>query len=160
MELAAYEATQAGAAGGVQITRVNLTRAAAEGNGGGRLEDGDVVVVTKRVPKPIYVIGLVRKPNEYELPPSQDTRLLDALAMAGERTMQVADKVLVIRQVPGQQEPIIIEVSVREAKTNGAANLVLAPGDTVSVEETPVTLVVKTVTDVVRITAGGAIGLF
>lgn len=159
-ELASYEVGPSGGAGRVQIMRVNLTQAAVGGDGGGRLEDGDVVIVGKRVPKPIYVIGLVNKPGEYELPPNQDTRMLDALAMAGERTMQVADRVIVIRRVPGEEEPVVVQLSVREAKANGAANLLLAPGDTVSVEETPVTVVVRAVTDVIRIGIGGSIGFF
>ena len=41
-----------------------------------------------------------------------------------------------------------------------SANLVLAPGDIVSVEETPLTLVVQTFTNIVRITAGSSVALF
>ncbi len=159
-EPASYQADRPGGTPTPRITRVNLTKAATEGYGGGYLDDGDVVMVTRRAPKPIYVIGLVRKPGEVELPHNQDMHVLDAIAKAGERTIQVADRVIVIRRVAGQQEPIVIELSIREAKTNGAANIRLAPGDIVSVEETPATILVKTVTDVIRIGIGGSVGLF
>jgi len=140
--------------------RINLATAAVDGSGGRRLEDGDVVMVAKRAPKPIYVIGLVHKPGEIELPPNQDIRVLDAIALAGERTMQIADDVLVIRQVAGQSEPIVIEVSIHEAKRNGRANLRLAPGDVVSVEDTPLTAAMRVATGLVRFTVGGSMALF
>ena len=140
-EPAAYQEAQPPWPPGSRITRVNLATAAVEGDGGNMLDDGDVVLVTRRAPKPIYVMGLVQKPGEYELPPNQDMYVLDALARAGDRTMQIADKVFVIRQVPGKEQPVVIETSVRQAKVNGAANVRLAPGDIVSVEETSATIV-------------------
>lgn len=143
-----------------QITRVNLATAAAEGRGGLSLEDGDVVVVSKRAPKPIYVIGLVRNPGKFELPANHDMYLLDALALAGERTIPVADKVIIVRRVPGEKEPIVIVGSISRAKADGAANSRLAPGDIVSVEETPATIVMRTLTDVLRIGVGSSIALY
>ena len=145
---------------GVEVINVNLTQAAVGGDGGGQLRDGDVVIVSKRLPRQIYVMGLVRKPDMYELPADRDIRLLAALSMAGERTLQAADKVHVIRQIPGRQEPVVIEISIREAESNGDANLVLAPGDVVYVKETPITMVVKTITDVIRIGIGGNMAFF
>lgn len=143
-----------------QIIRVNLTEAAKAGDRRYCLSDSDVVMVSKRVLKPIHIIGMVRKPDKYELPPNQEVRILDALAMAGDRTMMIADRVLIIRQVPGQEEPIRIDVSVREAKSHGDANVRLAPGDIVSVEETPATVVLGTLQKVVRVAVGGSVGLF
>ena len=160
VHLTSHEKTVAGGVPGPLITRINLAKAAAEGSGGGHLHDGDVVMVTKRKPKPVYVIGLVKNPGEYELPPHQDMRVLDALARAGERTIQVADTVLVIRRVPGREEPVYIQVSIREAKSKGNANIILAPGDIVSVEETPATVVVRTITDVIRVSVGGGFTVF
>jgi polysaccharide export outer membrane protein len=58
--------------------------------------------------------------------------------------------VQVIRQSPWSDEPIVIQSSVRDAKSNSMANLRLAPGDIVSVEETPTTLVVGTIREFVR----------
>ncbi|MBN2294773.1 MAG: hypothetical protein JXM70_20255, partial [Pirellulales bacterium] len=143
-----------------EIIDVNLAEAAEQGHDSRLLHDGDVVMVTRRVPKPIHVIGLVNKPDKYEMPVNQELRVLDALAMAGDRSMQAADKVLIIRQIEGRKEPIKIDVSVKEAKENGAANVRLAPGDIVSVEETPATVVLGTLQRVVRIAVGGSVGLF
>jgi polysaccharide export outer membrane protein len=159
-QLASYEAAQADAANGTRIIQVNLTETTPSNPSSNHLQDGDVVMVSRRTPKPIHVIGLVRKPDKYELPSNQEVRVLDALAMAGDRTMQAADKVIVIRQLENQHKPIRIEVSVREAKANGAANLRLAPGDIVSVEETPVTMVFSTLQQVVRIAVGGSVAVF
>lgn len=143
-----------------RTVRINLVSAAMEGNGGRNLDDGDVVMVTKRVPKPIHVIGLVHKPGQYELPVNQDLRVLDALAMAGGRTSQLADKVWVIRQLPEQSEPSRIAVSVRNAKASGNANMRLASGDVVSVEETLTTFVLDAVGRFVRVGLSSSIPLF
>jgi len=146
---------------GGQVRRVNLAQAiSGGGDGGGYLGDGDVVNVTKRAPKPIYVIGLVREPGEVEMPANQDMYMLDALAKAGDRNMQVADKVYVIRRVPGRVEPVVIQSSVRQAKVNSAANVRLAPGDIVSVEETPTTVVLDAVRSFIRFGFSGAIPMF
>jgi len=143
-----------------RTVRVNLVSTAMQGNGGQSLADGDVVMVTKRVPRPIHVMGLVRHPGQFELPVNQDLRVLDALAMAGGRTSQLADKVWVIRQLPEQSEPARIAVSVREAKANGNANIRLASGDMVSVEETLTTFVLDAVGRFVRVGLSSSIPLF
>ena len=147
-------------AGPPEIINVNLAEAAEEGHDCRLLRDGDVVMVGRRVPKPIHVIGLVKKPDKYEMPVNQELRVLDALAMAGDRTMQAADKVLIIRRVEGRGKPIKIDVSIKEAKEKGAANVRLAPGDIVSVEETPTTVVLGTMQRVVRVAIGGTLGIF
>lgn len=116
--------------------RVDLVQAAQEGHGGYELDDGDVVMVLKRVPRPIQVIGLVNHPGQYEYPPDQELRVIDAMALAGGRRTEWADKVLVVREIPGKPEPVVVELSIREAKRDGASNMRLAPGDTVSVEPT------------------------
>jgi polysaccharide export outer membrane protein len=115
-----------------------------------RIDDGSVVMVRERTPKKIQVIGLVRKPDQFEIPVGQEVRLLDAIAMAGGRTLQIADRVHVIRNLEDVQHPIVIEASMREAKRGGPANLLLAAGDVVSVEETPVTFTVGTIQSFVR----------
>ena len=62
--------------------------------------------------------------------------------------MSIADKVHVIRMLPGQSDPSMIIASVRQAK-NGSENIRLAAGDVVSVEETPTTFVVGTIREFV-----------
>jgi len=70
--------------------------------------------------------------------------------MAGGLSSQVADKIYVIRHVSDQPEPVVIQVSVRDAKTSGQENLALAPGDVVSVEQTPATVMVDGLKSLVR----------
>lgn len=121
------------------------------------LEDGSVVVVRKKMDRSVYVMGLVNQAGQFEMPPDQELRLLDALAMAEGRKFEVADKVSIIRNNPTGPEPITIAASVREAKRNRAANISLAPGDVISVEETPTTIVVDTVRNVFRFGFSAAI---
>jgi polysaccharide export outer membrane protein len=153
---AAAAAAAPGAAPPPPLVRVDLAKAASEGDRYYPLADGDQVLVRRRALKPIYVLGLVQHPGEYRLPLNQNLQVLDALALAGDRTSQLADKVLVIRQVPGRPEPARIELSVREAKNNGNVNLRLAPGDIVSVEDTPITMFARATEDIVRFSVGGA----
>jgi len=128
--------------------RIDLERA----QGGENLvvEDGATVMVMKQPKRYIHVIGLVKKADQFEMPEEQELRLLDAIALAGGRTLEIADKVHVIRQIPNRAEPVVIEASIREAKQDGPANIRLAAGDVVSVEETAVTFLVGTVREFVR----------
>jgi polysaccharide export outer membrane protein len=139
---------------------IDLAAAAMQGDSGVPVGDGDVVMVIKRVPKPVHVIGLVSKPGQYELPANQQMRMLDAVAMAGGLSSQVADKVYVIRQVPNEPEPVVIQVSIQDAKTNGRENLALAPGDVVSIEQTPATVMLEALKNFVRFGASAAVPIF
>lgn len=155
-ELASYEAA------GQQTpttTNVNLASISSGGSEDYHLDDGDFVVVSEREPRSIHVMGLVRKPDQYDLPVDQDRRVLDALSMAGGRTSQLANKVWVIRQGPNQAEPVRIRVDVRKAKADGAANVRLAANDVVSVEETPVTFLLDVLKGFVRVGLSSAIPL-
>jgi polysaccharide export outer membrane protein len=123
--------------------RIDLVSAVHQGVGIGGVEDGDVVMVTRRDTTTIKVMGLVNKPGEFEMPRNGKLRVLDALSLAGGRPLEIATKVKVIRNLPGQAEPAVIELNVNDAKRDGTENLALAPGDVVSVEETPATMVVQ-----------------
>ncbi len=112
--------------------------------------DGAVVMVMKQPERFVSVLGLVNKPGQFPMPHNQELRLLEALALAGGRQLEVADKVKVIRNLPGRSEPITIALSVRAAKLSAENNLRLAPGDVVSVEETPGTFVLGAVRNLVR----------
>ncbi len=87
----------------------------------------------------------MNKPDIYDFPVGKDVRLLDAIAMAGGESSLVADKVIVIRRRPEEAEPAVVKVSLSDAKLNGSdANMLLEPGDTVSVEQTPQTVMLET----------------
>jgi polysaccharide export outer membrane protein len=104
------------------------------------LEDGDIVVVPQRLKQSVYVLGLVNRPGKIDIPPNQDLYLLDALAMAGGRSSELADKVVILRDRSPKGGAVRILASIREAKQNPDANIRLAPGDVISVEETPITM--------------------
>jgi polysaccharide export outer membrane protein len=99
------------------------------------LDDGDVVMVEKRDPLPIHVMGLVGKPGQIRLPPNQDLHLLDAVALAGGPSTPYVNKVHLLRKVSGSDQPLVVEISLREAKDTGKGNLLLGPGDVVYVEQ-------------------------
>ncbi|HTQ40703.1 MAG TPA: polysaccharide biosynthesis/export family protein [Pirellulales bacterium] len=141
-------------------TRIDLAQAVKQGDQSYYLNDGDVVMVYKRDPHPVHVIGLVREPGEFELPVNREMRMLDALAKAKGVSSQLADKVHVIRQMPGQTEPIVIDISLHEAKTSGKGNIRLASGDIVSVEQTPATVMYDTINNFLRFGISGSIPLF
>jgi polysaccharide export outer membrane protein len=132
----------------VRIDLAQITRG--ESTADLHIEDGTVVMVMQRENRSVSVIGLVRRPDNYELPSADSLRLLDALALAGGPTVSVADKVRVIRHPPDEEDPVTIAVSIRGAKRRGKENLVLAPGDIVVVEETPTTVVVETIRGFIR----------
>ncbi len=115
-----------------------------------QLQDGSTVMVMKQPKRFVHVIGLVKKADQFEMPEGQELRLLDGLALAGGRTLSIADKVHVIRRVPNQQEPVVINASVSNAKRDASSNIRLAAGDVISVEETPTTFVVGTIREFIR----------
>ena len=155
---ASYQQEQARAAQ-VSVLKVNLNGVAAGDERLPDLRDGDVVYVAKRTPKPVYVIGLVRKPGEFPFPMNQEMRVLDAIALAGGCSNPVAEEVLVIRRHQGKAEPVRIAVSLQAAK-QGQDNVALAPGDTVSVEQTPATIVVDTIQTFIRFGIGASMSWF
>jgi len=120
-------------------TRINLISATKESAGKHEyyLDDGDVVMVEKRDPLPIHVIGLVSKPGQIKLPANQDLHVLDVIALAGGQATPYVDKIHLLRHVPGSEQPLVVEISLREAKSTGKGNMLLGPGDVVSVEQSP-----------------------
>jgi polysaccharide export outer membrane protein len=104
------------------------------------LDDGAIVTVEKRDPEPIFVQGLVRRPDRYEYPPAEELRLLGAISMAGGLSNSVADKVYIIRRKPNSTDTFVVNLKISDAKRNESANLLLAPGDVVSIEQTPGTV--------------------
>jgi polysaccharide export outer membrane protein len=145
--------------GGVAYVCLNLTDSSLREPGGRYLPDGSVITVEKRQPQPYHVIGLVQKPGEFEFPQNRELRLLGAIAQAGGTSLGLADKIYVIRPKPDGSGDAIIQVSLRRAKRTQEENLRLQPGDVVSVEDTPATVLVQTIREA-RIGLGASIPLF
>lgn len=124
--------------------RVDLVSATKNGTGGYLVEDGAVVMVEKRDPEPVHVIGLVHKPNRYEFPIGEDLRVTHAVALAGGLSSPVANKIFVIRKKPDSAETAIVELKLSDAKRDEKQDLLLSPGDVVSVEQTPLTVFIDT----------------
>ena len=143
----------------VRSMRVNLVEAVTQGYGGLRLEDGSVVMVERKELLPVEVIGLVRAPGQYEFPVNKELSLLGAVALAGGLRNPLADKVLVRRFRPGMDSPVVVSASIDKAKYRAADNLLLEPGDIVSVEKTAATIAIDTV-NLVRFSLGSSVPLF
>ena len=140
IELANHEELSTSVAGNTNVVRVDLVSATKEPSGGYELPDGAIINVQRHDPEPIHVFGLVRKAGEYDFPVGKELRLTSAIALAGDISNPLADKVYVIRKVEGRKEPVVVELSLKNAKERGTVeNLTLMPGDTVSVEKTAAT---------------------
>ena len=146
----------------IAVTSLDLASPAANGGADYYLDDATIVTVMKRPKRVVGVIGLVQNPGKFELPKDQDARLLDAIALAGGKSLSAADKVNVIRHLPGSDKTVVINASIRKAKQDGDENIRLAAGDVVSVEETPATFVTGTLRQFINVGVGvtGSIPLF
>jgi polysaccharide export outer membrane protein len=139
------------------MARIDLAQAGVAGPQNRKLDDSDVVMVLPKETHVIHVSGLVKKPDQFTVEEDQHIHVLDAIAMAGGTSSPVADKVFVIRQLPTMAEPAVIEVSIHGAKRSGNENLLLAAGDMVSVESTPATMTVDTISKFFRVAVGGSL---
>lgn len=105
-----------------------------------QLQDGDLVTVELCDPPTVQVSGLVEHPGSYELPVGREYRVLDAIASANGISNKVVDTVVICRKTPDDTKRALIQVSLHEAKRDQAENIILMPGDIVSVEPTRKTL--------------------
>jgi len=144
------------------VSRIDLAQAGPASLQNRRLDDRDVVMVMPEETHVIHVTGLVKTPDQYELPHDKNIRVLDAIAMAGGTTSLVADKVFVIRQLPNNPQPAVIKVSMAGAKRDGNQNLLLSAGDMISVESTASTMALDTVSKFFRVALGlnGSVAAF
>ena len=141
---------------GSQTLRINLAEQRPMASAQFQLSDRDIVRVVPRKKEVIHVAGLVRDPGQFEIPFDQDLRLVDAIALAGGRSSPVADKITIIRQLNAEAEPIVIQASLAGAKQHGLENLRLSSGDSINVEQTPVTAVVDAFSRFFRLSLGVA----
>jgi protein involved in polysaccharide export with SLBB domain len=100
------------------------------------LDDGAVVTVDRRDLPPVQVQGLVTKPGEIDFPTNRKFRLTNAISAAGGESNDLADSVLIQRQLPDGRGVVLIRASLAEAMENSRENIALAPGDAVRVERT------------------------
>jgi protein involved in polysaccharide export with SLBB domain len=84
---------------------------------------------------------------------------LDALALCGGCSSQVADKVVIVRRPVDEGAPITIGVSIKKA-IEGDENVLLAPGDTVVVRQTPETVVADILKSFIRFGVSGTVPMF
>lgn len=152
-DLASHEVLETSAS--AHAFTIDLASLSKEKTSSYELQDGSVINVEKRDPPALQVLGLVHKPNRYEFPLGKPLRLLDAVSLAGGLSNALADKVFVIRRRP-DTEPMLVQVSLRKAKRKGTENMLLEPGDTVSIEQTPGTVFIEAVR-AVGVNLGGAI---
>lgn len=138
---------------------LNLNEAVMQPGGGTYLADGSVIRVETLEPEPVEVLGLVKKPGQVDFPVKHDLRLFGAIAAAGGVSTFAADRVMIIRQQPDGQPPVTINVSLMAAKRDPEQNLLLAPGDIVSVEQTPATLALEML-NLLRFGIGTSVSLF
>ncbi|MFH1921999.1 MAG: polysaccharide biosynthesis/export family protein [Planctomycetota bacterium] len=143
----------------VDLVCLDLANEVLQGPASNYLDDGTVIRVERRHPDPVQVIGLVHKPGQYDFPVNHELRVFGAVAMAGGLSQKMADKVYVIRNSPDGQGTVMIEVSLRAAKRVVEENFLLAPGDIVSVEQTPLTVMMDLV-NFVRFGVGASVPLF
>jgi len=145
--------------GGMTSYTINLVSAARSGTNSYTIQDGGVVMVEKRDPAPIQIEGLVRKSDTYPFPIGKPLTVLGAIAKAGGRSNQLADKVFVIRPLATEGQRAVIQVSIRKAKRNPKEDIVLGPGDIVTVEQTPATVLLEAL-QLIRVGVTGSAGLF
>ena len=155
VETASFTETVSSSSG--NVLKVDLVAATKQPSGGVELPDGAVIHVERHDPDPVHVMGLVNKAGEYDFPVGKEMRLTSALALAGDISNPLADKIYVIRHIDGEPEPIVVELSLKKAKEHGAVeNITLAPGDTVSVEKTPATIFYDTIR-IISFGVGGSV---
>ena len=124
------------------------------GTGGG---GGGDVFFNDTATTEIYTLSLHDALPIY--PVAEEMRLLDVIAQAGGLISPVADKIYVIRKVDSQKEAAVIVASLRKAKHDRRENLRLTPGDIISVERTPITIIFSAF-QLINVGAGASIPLF
>ena len=116
------------------------------------LPDGTIITVQEQPARYVTIMGLTGN-RVTEMPYDRDYRLLDALAQSGGPRFSpwIANKLKIIRTHPVSGEAVAIRVNLGEAQRNRDANIPLAPGDVVSVEETPLTFTISTISALIGV---------
>lgn len=123
--------------------KVDLASLASQGGGIPTLSDGMIVSVNKLDLLPVTVDGLVRSPGSFDFPVGKNMTLLEAISLAHGMNNPAADKIFIVRKRPGSQEPGLIQASYKKAIRSGQENILMQPGDVVSVEQTSSTMILE-----------------
>jgi len=88
--------------------------------------------------QPIFVLGAVEHPGEYQM--SRAVRVIDAIAMAGGLKLEKASEFAVIQRsepLPGADGSLVTKINLKDLLDKGQAdlNLPLHPGDVVQIPE-------------------------
>lgn len=123
------------------------------------LSDGTVITVRKQPERYVTVIGLTGN-KTLQMPYDREYRVLDALVDAGgtRYSVWISNKLTVFRRHPETGETVAIKVSINGAKHGVNENLVLSPGDVLSVEETPITFAIGTIAQLIGAGQSAIIG--
>lgn len=116
--------------------KVNFDAIEKEGDLGQNIAimDGDIINVTKREEKVIYVMGQVKNPGPYKF--DSDITVLEAINSAGGFGQFAAkNRVEVIREEGGKTRKIKVSVAEIERKGKIGQDILLKPGDIVTVPE-------------------------
>ena len=103
----------------------------------GVLSDARVDVKLRLEARPkgsVTVVGAVKQPGRYEIPPEQDVRILDAIALAGGLSSEEVGRIVIKRTATNADQPTYLEVSIEKAKNHVKDNIVLMAGDVVDVK--------------------------
>jgi len=95
------------------------------------------ILIEGSVNRRVTVLGQVKLPGTFDLPTDEPLRLLQAIARAGGFTdIAAADRVNVLRSEGGREERIVVNVAAIMRSGDHTQNIVLRPGDVVTVPET------------------------
>ena len=95
------------------------------------------VLIEGSVNRRVTVLGQVKSPGTFDLPTDEPLRLLQAIARAGGFTdIAATDRVNVLRSEGGHEERVVINVAAIMRSGDHTQNIVLRPGDVVTVPET------------------------
>jgi polysaccharide biosynthesis/export protein len=116
------------------------------------LPDGTVITVQEQSSRYVTMMGLTGN-GVVELPDDREFRLVDAIAQSGgpKYSPWIANKLKIMRPHPQTGEAVAIRVRLGEAQKNREANIPLAAGDIVSIEETPLTFAISTVSALIGV---------
>ena len=95
------------------------------------------ILIEGSVNRRVTVLGQVKAPGTFDLPTDEPLRLLQAIARAGGFTdIAATDRVNVLRSEGGHEERVVINVAAIMRSGDHTQNIVLRPGDVVTVPET------------------------